>query len=139
MPNKSKIYVFRLAPEQYHRFHSPTASKVVSIKEVGGTYKSVNPILLDSESVLQENYRKIIEFENGIFMVTVGATCVGSVKLSIKKGSSVKHGDDIGYFEFGGSCIVLVIPKVLEKHNKSITKNEGLIGTGKWVCQFKHT
>ena len=136
VPKKSTIYIFRLAPEQYHRFHSPTKSKIKNIKEVGGTYKSVNPILLDSEPVLQENYRKIIDFDNGITMVTVGATCVGSVILSVKKGDKVKHGDDIGYFEFGGSCIALIIPYVLKNKDKSITANEQLLTPGVWVCSY---
>jgi phosphatidylserine decarboxylase len=137
VPQHSHIFIFRLAPDQYHRFHSPTTSKVVKIKEVGGAYRSVNPILLDTVSVLQENYRKIVDFENGIVLVAIGATCVGSVKLSIKTGSKVKHGDDIGYFEFGGSCIALVVPHKQIKKLKKINKNETFIDPGKWVCTFK--
>jgi len=136
VPENSHIFVFRLAPDQYHRFHSPTSSKVVKIKTVGGAYRSVNPILLDSVSVLQENYRKIIDFSNGIVLVAVGATCVGSVKLSIKNGSKVKHGDDIGYFEFGGSCIALIVPHKQIKKIKKITQNESLINPGAFVCTF---
>jgi len=137
VPKKYTIYIFRLAPEQYHRFHSPTKSKIKSIKEVGGTYKSVNPILLNLQPILQENYRKIIDFENGIIMVAIGATCVGSVVLTVKKGSKVKHGDDIGFFEFGGSCIALIIPYKLEKKNNSITENEGLLKPGRFVCSYQ--
>lgn len=137
VPKKATIYIFRLAPEQYHRFHSPTASIITSINEVGGGYKSVNPILLDSEPVLQTNYRKIIDFKNGLIMVTVGATCVGSVSLNIKKGDRVKHGQDLGYFEFGGSCIVLVVPMEIDKSNNKITEDETLIGPGKWVVTHK--
>lgn len=135
-PNKSEIFIFRLAPEQYHRFHSPTSSKVTNISELGGTYKSVNPILLDTIPILQENYRKIIDFENGIIMVTVGATCVGTVKLSIKKGDEVKHGQDIGHFEFGGSCIALIIPYKIKQVNKLLSPNEKLLQPGRWVCTF---
>jgi len=136
-PENSHIFIFRLAPDQYHRFHSPTMSSVVKTKTISGAYRSVNPILLDSMPVLQTNYRKIVDFANGIVLVAIGATCVGSVKLSIKAGSKVKHGDDIGYFEFGGSCIALIVPhKLIKKHTK-ITQNEKLIKPGAWVCSFK--
>ena len=137
VPQKSEIFIFRLAPEQYHRFHSPTNSTVTKITEQGGSYKSVNPILLNTIPVLQQNYRKIIDFENGLIMVTVGATCVGSVKLSIKKGDEVKHGDDIGYFEFGGSCIALIVPTKLKKVNKRLSANETIIQPGTFIAQTK--
>jgi len=137
VPQKSEIFIFRLAPEQYHRFHSPTSSRIKDIKEQGGSYKSVNPILLNSIPVLQQNYRKIIDFENGLIMVTVGATCVGSVKLTIKKGDKVKHGDDIGFFEFGGSCIALIVPNTLKKINKKLSVNETIIEPGTFIARIK--
>jgi len=136
VPSESTIFIFRLAPEQYHRIHSPTASKITNIRSYGGTYKSVNPILLNSEPVLQENYRKVIDFKNGLIMVAVGATCVGSVKLSIKKGDTVKHGDDMGAFEFGGSCIVLIVPFNLPKVNNKLGVDERLLKPGSWVCSY---
>ena len=137
VPEKSEIFIFRLAPEQYHRFHSPTSSTITKIKELGGSYKSVNPILLDTEPVLQENYRKIIDFENGLIMVAIGATCVGSVKLTVRKGTKVKHGTDMGFFEFGGSCIALIVPHELQSKNKTIYSNEKVFQPGSWVCTTK--
>lgn len=107
---QATVYIFRLAPEHYHRIHAPTASKIVDIKEAGGNYHSVNPIMLHSSPVLQENYRKIITFENGLYLVAVGATCVGSVHLTVNVGTTVYHGQDMGTFGFGGSCLVLVVP-----------------------------
>ena len=136
LPSKSDIFIFRLAPEQYHRIHSPTNSTIVSIVERQGTYKSVNPILLNKIPVLQGNYRKIVTFSNGIKMVIVGATCVGSIVLSVKKGDHVKHGDDMGAFKFGGSCIVIVVPYTIKKYNKKITANEKILQVGDWVCKW---
>jgi phosphatidylserine decarboxylase len=112
LQEQSTVYIFRLAPEHYHRIHAPTASKIVDIKEAGGNYHSVNPIMLHSSPVLQENYRKIITFENGLYLVAVGATCVGSVHLTVNVGTTVTHGQDMGTFGFGGSCLVLVVPTV---------------------------
>jgi phosphatidylserine decarboxylase len=136
VPLKSTVFIFRLAPEQYHRFHSPTTSIVKNIRSHGGTYKSVNPLLLDSLPVLQENYRKVIDFENGLIMVTVGASCVGSVNLSIKKGDLVKHGDDIGTFEFGGSCIVLIVPFKIKSTYVKLSEDEQLIKPCLLLCNY---
>eukprot|EP00479_Gromia_sphaerica_P015530 TRINITY_DN9902_c0_g1_i1.p1 TRINITY_DN9902_c0_g1~~TRINITY_DN9902_c0_g1_i1.p1 ORF type:complete len:74 (-),score=11.22 TRINITY_DN9902_c0_g1_i1:181-402(-) len=49
----------------------------------------------------------------------IGATCVGSVLFtedltgSLKDGNdySVKKGENVGWFEFGGSTVVLLFPK----------------------------
>jgi len=137
-PKSASIFIFRLAPEQYHRIHSPVKSKIVKILTTGGQYSSVNPILLDRRPVLQTNYRKIIHLENGMYFVCVGATCVGSVKLSVKTGDAIVHGQDVGAFEFGGSCLVLVVPEPLkvDKFNTKITEDETIIPVGTWVANF---
>lgn len=111
----ASIYIFRLAPEHYHRIHAPFDSEIVNIKTVEGSYRSVNPIVLNSQPVLQKNFRKIMELKNGMFFVAIGATCVGSIILSVKKGSKIVKGQDLGTFGFGGSCLVLVIPNELGK------------------------
>ena len=127
VPENASVFVFRLAPQHYHRIHSPTTSKIIQIKPVGGHYLSVNPILLDRTPVLQENYRKIITFANGMIMIAVGATCVGSIELSVHKGSSVRHGQDLGCFKFGGSCVVLIVPGTV---TSSLTTKERFIEVG---------
>ena len=42
--------------------------------------------------------------------VALGATCVGSVILSVNVESVVKKGDELAWFEFGGSTIVMLFP-----------------------------
>jgi phosphatidylserine decarboxylase len=133
---EATIYIFRLAPEHYHRIHSPTTSRIISIKNQAGTYKSVDPIILNSTPVLQENFRKIIKFKNGIYLVAIGATCVGSINLTVKKGDKVKHGQDIGTFAFGGSCVVLVIPNKIIETFTVITSNEKYIEPGTLISKF---
>jgi len=110
---------------------------VKSVESVGGHYKSVNPILLDTIPVLQENYRKIITFTNGIVLVAIGATAVGSIKLSVHKGSKVVHGQDIGHFEFGGSCVALIIPFEIVKPNPKFTVNEKECRVGEYIGRFR--
>jgi phosphatidylserine decarboxylase len=127
VPENATVFVFRLAPEHYHRIHSPTTSKITQIKTVGGHYLSVNPILLNRNPVLQENYRKIVTFANGMIMIAVGATCVGSIDLSVTKGEYIRHGQDLGCFKFGGSCVVLIVPGTV---TSSLTAKERFIEVG---------
>ena len=135
-PVAATIYIFRLAPDQYHRIHSPVASEVVSIKSTGGTYKSVNPIMLNHSPVLQTNYRKIIALKNGMYLVAIGATCVGSINLSIKPRAKLHHGQDIGAFGFGGSCLALVVPQSITKTHIPLTENEKLLSVGKHIADY---
>lgn len=135
---KSTIYICRLAPEHYHRIHSPTTSRISKIVTQGGNYHSVNPIMLESTPILQENYRKIITFENGLILVAVGATCVGSVHLSsdVKVNAPVHHGQDLGTFGFGGSCLVLVVPHEITKAHIKLTTNEKHLMPGALIASF---
>jgi len=137
--SKATVYIFRLAPEHYHRIHAPTHSKITEIKSQGGNYHSVNPIMLNSSPVLQTNFRKIIKFANGLYLVAVGATCVGSVHLSVKQGSTVKHGQDMGTFGFGGSCLVLVVPHKIVNEKQNITTNETHLQPGVLLSTYKQS
>ena len=131
VPHTSHVFVFRLAPNQYHRFHSPVSSTVTKIRPIEGAYSSVQ--FMGSLPVLQENERTVVEFKNGILLVAVGATCVGSIRMTVKKGAKVQHGDELGFFEFGGSCIVLIVPfPVLTR----ITAKESLIEVGARLADF---
>ena len=53
----------------------------------------------------------------------IGATCVGSVKFSANLPKNVLKGEELGFFLFGGSCVITLFEK-----NK-ITFAEDLINT----------
>ena len=137
VPQQATVYIFRLEPQHYHRFHSPIASKITNIHSAGNNYASVHPLLLDKLPVLQTNYRKILTFENGMFLVIIGATCVGSIELDVKKGDTVKHGQDLGAFKFGGSCVVLVVPHKITAVKTTLGKKERPLRVGKYIADFE--
>lgn len=108
--------IFRLAPQDYHRFHSPVDGVIRNIKFIEGEYYTVNPMAIRSElDVYGENIRSIISIETSNFgtviMIPVGAMMVGSTILTKSIGDSVKKGEEIGYFKFGGSTILLLFDK----------------------------
>ncbi|EKM57173.1 uncharacterized protein PHACADRAFT_91208 [Phanerochaete carnosa HHB-10118-sp] len=115
---------FRLSPQDYHRYHSPVHGIVKWWKELDGDYYSVDPICIRSDiDVLAANARSAFclstkEFGDVLF-VAIGALEVGTVKLSDKitsvlpgsqapaKDVVIEKGEDVGFFEFGGSSIIV--------------------------------
>ncbi|CUM62775.1 uncharacterized protein PRCAT00000332001 [Priceomyces carsonii] len=107
------IGIFRLAPQDYHRFHSPVDGKITKIKHIEGEYYTVNPMAIRSKlDVFGENVRILIEIETKEFgpvvMVAVGAMMVGSIVLTKGENETVSRGEEVGYFKFGGSTILLL-------------------------------
>ncbi|KAF8629477.1 hypothetical protein AX15_003424 [Amanita polypyramis BW_CC] len=112
--------IFRLAPQDYHRFHSPVDGTVGSMTYIAGEYYTVNPQAIRTAlDVYGENARKIVPIDSPQFgrvmAVCVGAMMVGTIKATVEEGQQVRRGQEFGYFAFGGSTIVLLFEKgVLE-------------------------
>lgn len=105
--------VVRLNPSDYHRFHFPVTCIPARHKEISGRYFSVNPISLKCvDNVYCKNMRHISYLNNGksglIAMVEVGAAMVGSVMQTYQPDSQVKKGAEKGFFQFGGSTVILL-------------------------------
>lgn len=105
------LVIFRLAPQDYHRFHCPADATILDISMIQGQYYTVNPMAIRSAiDVYGENVRAVVQFQSkefGIFYcVCIGAMMVGSINLVVKKGDQVKRGDEFGYYAFGGSTNV---------------------------------
>lgn len=107
----------RLCPLDYHRFHCPMDARIDNIQSVEGPLFSVSPLATHATSNrLLMNARKILTmrsnaFSTPLYLVAIGATAVGSIQITADKGKELKRGDEIGYFEFGGSSLVLILPK----------------------------
>ncbi|MDZ7774894.1 MAG: phosphatidylserine decarboxylase [Bacteroidales bacterium] len=109
------LLIIRLAPPDYHRFHFPVSGYVSANKKIEGYYYSVNPIALRKKAeIFCLNKREYTVISNplfgGVIMAEVGATMVGSIKQTFE-GSFAYKGEEKGYFEFGGSTIVLLFEK----------------------------
>ena len=113
----SSLLILRLAPNDYHRFHFPYDGKVSGITPIKGDYYSVSPYALASNftKVFCENKREFCilssEEKGDIEIAPVGATMVGSIIETYTPNQFIKKGDEMGYFAFGGSTIVLLIDK----------------------------
>ncbi|KAI0337278.1 hypothetical protein BDW22DRAFT_969139 [Trametopsis cervina] len=104
--NGGALCIFRLAPQDYHRFHSPVDGVIGPMTYIAGEYYTVNPQAIRTAlDVYGENARKIVPIDSPQFgrvmAVCVGAMMVGSIKTTVNEGDTVKRGQEFGYFAFG--------------------------------------
>lgn len=110
------IVIARLCPSDYHRFHFPCDCTPGETHFINGWLYSVNPVAIKKDiAIFTKNKRTVCELRTKqfgtILYIEVGATSVGSIietyspfKLSLK-------GSEKGYFEFGGSALILLFQK----------------------------
>ncbi|KAL0263696.1 phosphatidylserine decarboxylase [Diplodia seriata] len=112
--------IFRLAPQDYHRFHIPVDGVMGEPRMIEGEYYTVNPMAIRSAlDVYGENVRICVPIDSPthgrVMVICVGAMMVGSTVITAKTGDRVSRADELGYFKFGGSTIlVLFEPGVME-------------------------
>ena len=106
------LAIVRLCPADYHRFHFPCDARVIEQRRIHGRYHSVNPLVLAMGiDVFGQNERQITRLENGrlgeFALIEVGAFGVGSIVQTFT-GDEVRKGEEKGYFQYGGSTIILL-------------------------------
>lgn len=110
----ASMVILRLAPDDYHRYHFPYAGIPSASKDIDGVYYSVSPISLEDNftEVFCENKKQICklktEDKGEILILPVGATMVGSLNSTYQTNELVERGEEMGYFAFGGSTVVLL-------------------------------
>ncbi|QRW19661.1 phosphatidylserine decarboxylase family protein [Rhizoctonia solani] len=115
------LAIFRLAPADYHRFHSPCTGTFSAPTSQGSKYYT-NPQAVNTElDVFTANRRDIRVIESNIpsasalttpvGFVAIGALLVGSIGWTDRsEGYRAEKGDDIGWFQYGGSTVIIVFP-----------------------------
>lgn len=106
---------FRLAPRDYHRFGHIEDGIQGRIHTVGGRLYSVSPIALrHMPAIWGGNYRHWCFVQTHalgtILQVEVGATVVGSVIQHQPQGGPCRRGQEKGYFQMGGSTVLVILP-----------------------------
>ena len=120
--------IFRLAPQDYHRFHIPVDGVLDKPKLIAGEYYTVNPMAIRSAlDVYGENVRFCVPINSvahgRVMVICVGAMMVGSTKITRKAGENVKRAEELGYFKFGGSTILLLFEPGVMKFDADLVDN----------------
>jgi len=125
----ASLFIFRLAPNDYHRYHFPFAGQVSDNTKIKGAYYSVSPYALQPNfaKVFCENKREFLTLstkEKGdILLSPVGATMVGTIISTFIPDSQVAKGDEMGYFAFGGSTVVMLVDSNKVKIDQDLLDN----------------
>lgn len=121
------IAVIRLAPVDYHRFHFPCDCRTpAAVRIIPGKYHSVNPIaLIRHPDVYADNERQILACDASFgrfWMVDIGAFGVGTI-VQTYCGDIHAKGEEKGYFKFGGSTVILIVPAGALKFDDDLVRN----------------
>lgn len=182
--NYSHIAIFRLAPQDYHRFHVPVAAIVGPRKDITGNLYTVNPMAVKEYRILPPplsstyslaslpllphsqytplqinlniNCRKLdvftqnkhsilhlqTSFPTPLVFVAIGAMLVGSISFNVSQGQKLQRGDNLGYFAYGGSTVIVLFPREMGmKFDDDLVRNSQSgfetileVGMGIGVC-----
>jgi phosphatidylserine decarboxylase len=104
--------IVRLAPYDYHRFHFPIEGQAGSPKDIDGRYYLVNQLALSIKPDLFAHNKRVVTYVEtekfGRFAyIEVSGFAVGRIIQTYTSGA-VRRGQEKGYFQFGGSTLVLL-------------------------------
>ena len=104
--------IFRLAPDDYHRYAFPDRGTAEDTREIPGVLHTVNPIA-GSMRVYRRNSRHYTvlhtEHFGEMIQMEVGALLVG--KICNHGHRSFRKLEEKGYFAYGGSTVILLCRK----------------------------
>ncbi|MFA6527371.1 MAG: phosphatidylserine decarboxylase [Candidatus Babeliales bacterium] len=146
--NYGTCMIFRLSPADYHRVHFPLQGVPLRARPVHGIYESVNPTVFEAGvQPLIKNERQIILFDTAlcdqVAIVLVGALCVGKVITTYAPSVLQEKGNELGYFAFGGSTVVVVFKQGVVTIDPVVSQNsalgiESVISMGQKVATVCH-
>jgi phosphatidylserine decarboxylase len=105
--------VFRLAPMDTHRFCYIDEGVQEQVRTEPGCLHSVNPLSLQrGYRVYASNCRQYAKLETrnfgSLLCIEVGALTVGTIRQNKPQGGPFRKGEEMGWFEIGGSTIILI-------------------------------
>ncbi len=121
--------IFRLATDDYHRFHYIDDGTRDDYEYIKGIFHTVQPIAYEKYPIFHKNSREytILHTKNfgDVIEVDVGAILIG--KIVNHKEKKVYHkGEEKGYFKFGGSTVVLFVKDNVIEIDNDILMNSTL-------------
>lgn len=120
------LYLLRLTVDDYHRYVYAVSGKQSKNYHIPGCFHTVNPIANDYLPIYKENTREYTLIQNPVFgdilQMEVGALMVGKI-TNHKHSTNVSRGEEKGYFEYGGSTIIVLTRKDAVIPRQDLLKN----------------
>ena len=138
------LWVFRLCVDDYHRYIYIDDGFESRRVHIDGALHTVNPVANDVYPIYKENTREFCIQKSRHFghllLMEVGALLVGRI-VNHDVEQTVSRGEEKGYFEFGGSTVIVAVQAGQVRIDEDIWQNsaEGIetvvkqgekIGTG---------
>jgi phosphatidylserine decarboxylase len=122
------MIISRLCLADYHHFHLPDSGIPGKAKSIQGKYYAGGPYALRTLiPFYSENHRMLTLFDSDHFgqmaIVEIGAFTVGSIRQTYQPGARVSKGAPKGFFELGGSTVVLLFQKKAIELDKDLCEN----------------
>ena len=118
--------IFRLEVNDYHRYCYIDSGVKSRNYRIDGELHTVNPIALGHYNIYKRNSREwtVLRTENfgDVTQIEVGAMFVGRIVNHHEK-SRIRRGEEKGFFEFGGSTIVLLTERDRVEIDPDIMQN----------------
>ncbi len=107
--------IFRLSVDDYHRYSYIDDGPTGPTRHIPGVLHTVQPIATERYNIYKRNTREVT-VQKGLHFgtiayVEVGAMLIGRIRNHHKRGCFAHAGEEKGYFEFGGSTVVLLFEK----------------------------
>ena len=106
--------IFRLTPDDYHRYCYIDDGEVVSRKKIRGVLHTVRPIAMQRYKIFAQNSREYAVLQTKhlgkVVQMEVGALFVGKI-INNDAESAFIRGQERGMFEFGASTVVMLFQK----------------------------
>ena len=105
--------IFRLTPDDYHRYCYIDDGEVISSKKIRGVLHTVRPIALGRFKIFAQNSREyaVLQTKNlgKVVQMEVGALFVGKIINNME--NIFVRGQERGMFEFGASTIIMLFQR----------------------------
>lgn len=124
--NGGLCLVFRLCVNHYHRYAYVDSGIKGRNVFIPGVLHTVRPIALETFPVFAQNSREYTVIESSVFgslvQMEVGAMLVGRI-VNHEQQAIVSRGAEKGFFEYGGSTIIVLVKKDKIKMRKEPIEN----------------
>lgn len=119
--------IFRLCVDNYHRYSYVDDGPTEAARLIRGVLHTVQPIALERYNIYKRNTRTVTLQKSAHFgtlaYIEVGAMLIGRICNHHTEPYMAKRGEEKGYFEYGGSTVVLLVEKEQVRLDADILQN----------------